>query len=46
VTVFLLILSLPVLASGITIGLADRNINSGFFDRNNGGNILIFQHLF
>ena len=46
VTVFLLVLRLPVLASGITIGLTDRNFNSGFFDSNNGGNILIFQHLF
>lgn len=46
VTVFLLVISLPVLARGITIGLADRNFNSGFFDSNRGGNVLIFQHLF
>jgi len=46
VTVFLLILSLPVLAGAITILLFDRNINSSFFDTSNGGNPLVFEHLF
>lgn len=46
VTVFLLILRLPVLASGITIEISDRNLNTSFFDSNSGGNVLIFQHLF
>jgi heme/copper-type cytochrome/quinol oxidase subunit 1 len=33
VRVFLLLISLPVLAGGITIILFDRNFNSSFFDR-------------
>lgn len=46
VTVFLLILSIPVLACGVTINLFDRNVNRGFFKPQIGGNVLMFQHLF
>lgn len=46
ITVFLLVLSLPVLACGVTINLFDRNANTGFFNQNQGGRVRMFQHLF
>nr|ACV96749.1 cytochrome c oxidase subunit I [Pratylenchus vulnus] len=46
ITVFLLVLSLPVLACGVTMNLFDRNMNTGFFNQSKGGSLGMFQHLF
>ncbi|MGI9438859.1 MAG: cytochrome c oxidase subunit I [Parvibaculales bacterium] len=46
VTVFLLLLSLPVFAGAITMLLTDRNFGTTFFDPAGGGDPILYQHLF
>lgn len=46
ITAVLLLLSLPVLATGITILLTDHNLNTTFFDPAGGGDPVLYQHLF
>lgn len=46
VTAYLLILSLPVFAGGLTMLLTDRKFNTRFFDPAGGGDPILFQHIF
>ena len=46
VTSILLVLSLPVLAVAVTLAIMDRNVGTSFYDGSQGGDPVLYQHLF
>jgi len=46
ITAFLLIAVMPVLAGAVTMLLADRNFGTSFFNPAEGGDPVMFQHIF